>query len=90
MYGKVPRKVEEKDGEEVMRLVKGVFGIRRLWAFLTSNYVIFLNNCLSLITITLYVSVFLLECLILLNDKCYAYVWIAKYGNVGQHSIKVL
>ena len=74
MYGKVPRKVEEKDGEEVMRLVKGVFGTRRLWAFLTSNYVILLDNCLSLIAITLYVSVFLLECLILLNDKCYAYV----------------
>ena len=61
MYGEVLRKVEEKDGEEVMRLVKGVFGTMGLWTFLTSNYVIFLNNCLSLITITLYVSVCLLE-----------------------------
>ena len=82
MYGEVPRKVEEKDGEEVMRLVKGVFGTMGLWTCLTSNYVIFLNNCLSLISITLYVSEFLFECLKLLNDNCYAYVWIAKYRNV--------
>ena len=74
MYGKVPRKVEEKDGEEVMRLVKGVFGTMGLWAFLTSNYVILLDNYLSLIAITLYVSEFLLECLTLLNDNWYAYV----------------
>ena len=72
MYGEVLRKVEEKDGEEVMRLVKGVFGTMRLWAFLTSNYMILLNNCLSLIDITLYVSEFLLECLTLLNDNWFA------------------